>query len=373
MKRILIITSSNTGSGHKSISDSLTEQFARMPDVEVKAIDGFGLMGKPGLRSEGVYGFLTRHARAVYNLSWDLTMAHPPKFAMMARLCRRRFTEEIRVFRPDLILSVHSLFNHVLTRMLGSLGLDIPVVVLQADLINIHSTWCNPGAFRTICPTREAYDCSVSQGMTPDKLDILSFPTRGRFCDEAGRAGVREYDASRPLHCLMMSGGEGSGNIRAYAEAILESTDAELTIICGRNKKLYGKLQKELYGKYGGRVNVLGFVNDVEREMLRSDLMITRSSPNSMLEAVVMNVPLVITGSPLRQERDNPRIMQERGFGVVCSSPSEIHTVIDSLLDNGGARLGEISAAQRSGRSFDSARDIAVYVTRLCEPLAYTV
>jgi processive 1,2-diacylglycerol beta-glucosyltransferase len=42
-KNILIISSEFTGHGHKSITDSLKEQFARYSDVNVYVVDGFSL------------------------------------------------------------------------------------------------------------------------------------------------------------------------------------------------------------------------------------------------------------------------------------------------------------------------------------------
>ena len=172
MKKILLVTSVYTGAGHKSISDSLMEQFARLPEVQVEVIDGFELMGEIGVQSSKLYGFVTRRARAVWKMAWTITQAQTPKFTTMAHLGNRRFTDHIRSFHPDLILTVHPMFNATLTRMLEFHRLRIPVVVLQADLINIHKTWCNPKARMTICPTREAYDCSVRQGMPPEKLKV---------------------------------------------------------------------------------------------------------------------------------------------------------------------------------------------------------
>ena len=373
MKKILLVTSVYTGAGHKSISDSLMEQFAKLPDVQVEVIDGFELMGEIGVQSSKLYGFVTRRARVVWKMAWTITMAQNPKFTTMAHLGNRRFTDYIRNFHPDLILTVHAMFNGTLTRMLEFHGLNIPVVVLQADLVNIHKTFCNPKARMTICPTREAYDCSVRQGMPPEKLKIFGFPTRERFCNAARQASVPDYDGRRPLRCLMMSGGEGSGNLKAYADAILGKTNAELTIICGRNKKLRKALRTGLGTKYGDRLNVLGFVTEVEQEMLKSDLVIARGSPNSMLEAVVMNVPLIVTGALPGQEKDNPQLMQNYNLGVISESPDDVPLIIRDLLYNDGARLKEIRAAQRAYRNFDNARNIAEYVTELAEPLRYTV
>ena len=373
MKKILLVTSAYTGAGHKSISDALSEQFAKLPDVQVEVIDGFELMGEIGVQSSKLYGFVTRRARAVWKMAWHFTMAQKPRFTTMAHLGNRRFTDYIRKYHPDLILTVHPMFNATLTRILEFHGLHIPVVVLQADLINIHRAWCNPQATMTICPTREAYDCSVRLGMRPDQLVVLGFPTRERFCSAARAAHIPDYDGSRPLRCLMMSGGEGSGNLRAYADAILDNTNASLTIICGRNKKLRKQLRASLGSRYGERINVLGFVTEVEQEMLKSDLIIARGSPNSMLEAVIMNVPLVITGALPGQERDNPLLMQNNNLGVISEDPDDMPLVLRDLLYNGGARLKEIRAAQREYRNFDNARTIAEYVANMTAPLEYTI
>ena len=364
MKRILLITSANTGAGHRSITEALTEQFSEMPDVEVQVIDGFSLMGRIGIPSAKIYGFLTRHALPVYNASWKLTDAHPPGFAAAALLCRRRFGECVSRFQPDLILTVHSLFNTLLTRMLEAQDLRIPVVVLQADLINIHSTWCNPKAFRTICPTPEAFEASLHRGIPPEKLKLMGFPIRSRFFTSGEKADAGIGSASRPLRCLLMSGGEGCGSIRGYAKAILENTGAELTVVCGRNEKLRRQLQRGLR-PYCGRAEVLGFVPDIEQEMGRSDLLITRGSPNTMLEAVAMRLPLIITGPFPHQEKDNPRLMQEHGLGVLCPSPGKLPGILCELLENDRSKLKKIRAGQCAYRDPDCARDVAEYAAGL--------
>ena len=373
MKRILLVTSAYTGAGHKSISDALTEQFSQMPDVEVKVIDGFELMGSKGIRLSRLYGFLTRRAPAVFNASWRFTNTHPPRFSFSARLCSHSFLEIIDEFHPDLILTVHSLLNVTLTQILKKHNLNLPVVVVQADLVDIHSSWCNPEAFMTICPTREAYDTSVLQGMPPEKLKVFGFPVRRRFCDAAREADTSERPLSNPPHCLLMSGGEGCGSLMDYAESILENTDLTLTIICGRNKKLFSRLQNRVGKQYGNRVTVLGFVSDVEQDMLDSDLLIVRGSPNTLSEAVTMNVPVIMIGPLLEQEKNNPRLMQHYNLGVTCRSPAEAPKVIRSLLKDHGARIREIRASQRAFRSFDSARNITGFIVELIDKLSDTV
>lgn len=373
VRKILIITSVHTGSGHKSLSDSLTEQFAEMPDTEVHVIDGFTLMGRVGIRGSRTYNFMLRRIRRVYNTSWRFTSAHLPSVSAPAALCSRRFMNIVRRFHPDLILTVHSLFNHLLTRMIEIHGLEIPVVVLQADIATIHSTWCNPKARMTICPTREAYEASLRLGMPPEKLKPMGFPVRRRFCAAAGEADAKTYDGSRPPRCLLMSGSEGSGRLKAYAKAILENTNAELTIVCGNNRKLRQRLQKSSNKKYGQRLNIMGFVKEMERLLLDSDLLIARGSPNTLFEAVTMRVPVIMIGPLPEQEKGNVRVLEEHHLGIACASPEEAPEIIRKLTADGAVRIKEIRSAQKAFRNTESAREIAEYTAELAVPLDYSV
>jgi len=77
IKNILILSSNNTGHGHKSITESLLEQFSHYPDVNVHVIDGFTLAGNFGLRIGKLYGSVTRNAKELWKLVWELSLKKP--------------------------------------------------------------------------------------------------------------------------------------------------------------------------------------------------------------------------------------------------------------------------------------------------------
>lgn len=366
MKKIILITSVYTGHGHKSISDSLVEHFGDIPDVEVKVVDGFELLGDFGVQLSKLYGPTTRYARQFWRVGWHISDHHDGLMKRgISTLSHNRFQHLVTDYRPDLILSVHSMFNGSVLKLLKSCGLDIPLVTLQADIINIHKTWCEPNAYRTICPTPEAYECSLRHGMPADRLVQMGFPTRRRFTDLARTMDNPDYDGSRPLRCMMMSGGEGSGNLLRYAHILMHQTNAELTIICGRNKKIRKHLMRAFLPKYENRIRILGFVSDIQNEMAAHDVLIARGSPNSLLEGVVMNLPLIVTGALPGQERDNPKLIEKHKLGLICRTPEELPRLIDRLTAENCALYREIRAAQREYRNFDNAKNIAEYVCSL--------
>lgn len=360
MKRIMILSSSFTGHGHQSIAQAVCERLEEYPDVLYEVVDGFSLIGKAGINMSKMYGSITRKAKDLWKVSYALLDQHPDALMRpLAVAIHDRFLRRLDAFDPDMILTVHPFFNGSVMDILDYYGIDIPFYALQADLINIHASWCDPRATLTLCPSQEAYDCSIHRGMPPEKLRLCGFPTRAQFCDVAKGRAPSLYTGDRPIRCLLMSGGEGSGNLQKYTERLLGQTNCELSVICGRNEKLKEALEWEFLPRYGGRLTVRGFVEDVASVMAASDLVIARGSPNTLMEAVVLAVPLIITGCLPGQEADNPAMMVSHNLGVICESADALPSVVKALTGDSGRRLREIQAAQMAYRNLDNAADIA--------------
>ncbi|MBR2571451.1 MAG: glycosyltransferase [Clostridia bacterium] len=360
MKRILILSSNFTGHGHASIAQSLTERLDAYDDVLYEVVDGFSLVGNAGVKMSKIYGPITRNARDLWRASYEMINRHPASLnRLMTASIHDRFLKTLSRFRPDLIVTVHPFFNGSVQDILQYYRLELPMIALQADLIDIHSAWCDPRDRLTLCPTQEAYECSLRLGMPEEKLRVVGFPTRAQFTEAARNAAPRIYTPGQRLECLLMSGGEGSGNLLQYATQLLDFLDCRVSVICGRNEKMRSRLTQELKPIYGERIKIHGFLNNVHEHMMASDIVIARGSPNTLMEAVVMNVPLVITGSLPGQEADNPALMISHNLGVVCENPASVSSIVGALLRDNGRRLEEIRTSQRAYRDLDIAKNIA--------------
>lgn len=158
-----------------------------------------------------------------------------------------------------------------------------------------------------------------------------------------------------------MSGGEGSGNLRNISELLLDNFHARVTVICGRNKRIYETLTKHL-ARYGNRIRILGFCDNIQDYMMESDVAFMRGSPNSMLEAVITNTPLVVTGSLPGQEARNPEYAQMHGLGVTCRNLKQLPPLMQGLLADDAAGLNQIAEKQRYFRNFDNALEISTFL-----------
>lgn len=365
MKRILVISADYTGYGHKSISNSIKEIIDEKEDAEIKVVDGFTLIGKWAQQMSRIYGPMTKYVPWVWafffkfgNLNNTPTFKHSP----MEIASARKFFKLMDEYKPDLVVNVHPMFNKIIARHLDNRYPNVPMVTIQADIVSIHKLWCEPKAYCTICPTEEAYEASLTLGMPREKLKVIGFPTRKLFTDAARNAKPRVYDGSRPLRILMMSGGDGMGGMMDYVEHILHYTDAKVTVICGRNATLRARIKHKLSAEYKGRLRVLGFINNVQEEMQKADLLLTRCSPNSLMEGVVMNIPLIMIGTLPGQEEANPVLVENHKLGVKCFDYRELSNVIDRLMADDMAEYKMIKQSQLEYRNLDNAKNIAEYL-----------
>ncbi len=372
-KNILIISSDLTGHGHKSITESLLEQFSNFPGTNVKVVDGFALGGNIGLRAGKMYGSITRTSKDVWKRIWEITVKRPSLIIELSELViNDRFLKLLQEIQPDVIITTHPNYNASITNILAKINYRIPVIAIVADPVTISPLWCNPDADYTICPTKEAKEVCIRGGVPEDRIRVFGFPVRERFTehlhgldDSAVNSVDTGYAPRYPIKFMIMSGGEGSGNMSRLAKVLLKNFDCSVRILCGRNKLLKKALEHTLAEKYKDRVDILGFTENVQEIMLSTDIMLTRASPNTMIEAVTCNVPLVITGALPGQEEGNPDFAVKHGLGVVCTESRKLKYVVSGLIAENFKQLIEIRKSQVRYRNPFAARDIVNFIMNL--------
>ena len=370
-KNILIISSDITGHGHKSITESLLEQFTNYPGTKTKVVEGFSLSGDLGLKAGKMYGPITRTSKDAWKLIWDITQKKPALITELSELTiHDRFIKLLDDMKPDAIITTHPNYNASITNILERNNLQIPLFAVVADPVSISPLWCNPHAFYTICPTVEAKETCMKHGVPEDRIRVFGFPVRQRFTKHllntegsfSPGAPVIPYVPRTPLRFMIMSGGEGSGNMSRFAGILLKNFDCTVKILCGKNKLLKRRLEYTLLEKYKERVEILGFTENVQDIMLTTDLIFVRASPNSMMEAVMCNVPMVITGALPGQEEGNPAFALKYKLGVVCTETAQLKDVVSDLLANQYEKLLAIKQSQKKYQTLDSAKNIVNFI-----------
>lgn len=368
-QRMLFLSTKYTGHGHQSITDSVNKQIAQLdPEARVEVVESFDLGGKPGKYIGKLYGPVTHYAKPVWASSYQTAHRLPGLANNMARriINKQRLLQVINETKPELIVTVHPAFVGSVITFLKKERLDIPVVTLVADLISINRLWADKRALYTICPSEEARQRVISYGVPAERAKMFGFPVREKFYEIA--AHITEESLAQNtfsadgIDFLIVSGAEGSGNLVRTANILLENFNCRVTIITGRNQRLKTMLENSLGRTYPGRAVILGFVTNIEEYMLAADILITRASPNTLMEAVTCCVPLIVTDAVPGQEKENPAFVQNHNLGIICRELSNLPREIKGLLADNGRRLLEIRLSQYRFRDLETNRKIARFL-----------
>lgn len=180
------------------------------------------------------YGTITRNAKELWKLIWKISLTKPQLIDEAVEIIiKDNLLNVLEQTKPDLILSVHPNFNGSVLNAMEKSGISIPFVTLIADLVSISPHWVDLRADWIISPTIEAKSKCIQFKFPEEKIKVMGFPVRSRFynprVDYPGKDNL--YSQDMPLKCLIMSGGEGSGNMSKIASMLLENFNCTVKIV----------------------------------------------------------------------------------------------------------------------------------------------
>jgi len=152
------------------------------------------------------------------------------------------------------------------------------------------------------------------------------------------------------------------GNLESTLEALRATlpSNAQVVVICGRNKKLAARLASK---EYPFKVIVNGFVNNMSEWMAASDCIITKAGPGTIAEALIRGVPLLLNGCVPCQEEGNIPFVLENQVGAFEKDPVKIAAIIGDWFGPNKKELAAMATrAKALGRphaTYRIVRDLA--------------
>lgn len=333
MKKKILYLFSDTGGGHRSAAAALiktVEELKKndppvqeMVDVFAECSGFLNILAKlyaPVIKySPKMWGMLYYWFNDMNKVQQMEKMARPFLEKELSRLIAKR--------RPDLIVSVHPLLNHITIRAMNMVGHIAPLITVVTDPVSLHRAWVCPEADLIIVATEEARNACIKYGGDPKKTKTIGLPIDPKFIKSSRdkRSLRKDMGLEEDLFTvLLMGGGEGGGNMKKIVSLIAgENLKAQLVVIAGRNEKLKKDLEKakEILPF---PMKVFGFTNEVPDIMTASDLVITKAGPGSIAEALAKELPIIVTSWLPGQEEGNVKYVVDSGVGVVCKDLNKI-------------------------------------------------
>lgn len=363
MKKILYLYS-DTGGGHRASANALIKAVHQLsPGVEQEMVDLFASSSKFLNMFAKMYSPVIKYTPRLWGALWYM-LDDMNKLRRLQKIATPFLNKKLKDLigkKPDVIVSVHPLMNHITSKAMKDLGVKIPFITVVTDPVTFHRSWVDEEADALVVATPEAQARAIKFGMPKEKVKLLGLPIRPDFAlkdEEKAKQRAKMHLQSKLFTVLVMGGGEGGGKmfdiIRAMDDARLK---IQVIVIAGRNKKLEEKLNENAKN-FSFPIKVYGFTEDVASLMAESDIIITKGGPGSIAEALAMNLPMIIMSWLPGQEEGNVEFVKKEDIGRVSEDPGEIAKMV-SELQNDKAEFERIKNNIQKVRKPHAAFDIA--------------
>lgn len=344
MKRIkIMVFYSRGGGGHLSASAAITGYLNGRYDITavnpfddiLARLDPLRQLSFGRVSGEDTYNFLIQHGW------YQLINIYACRFGASyitatAPRIRRRVRAYLERERPDLIISLIPFMNAPLAD--AALDLGIPFVILPIDL-DPETYLCGMNGsshdhifFAIPCDREEIRAKITSAGLPQENIRVTGYPVRPAFLSASDPEKIKKslgISCDRPVIFLLMGAGGAKRAVR-FAQMIDRiNQPADLLIGIGRNKKLQDRFAGLPSIPHVQR-HVIEHTERIDELMAAADLLVTKSGPGTIFEAIHSDLPMVVdaTTSVIRWEKMNISFVEEHELGVVLRRVEDLPEVI---------------------------------------------
>ena len=367
-KKILILMS-DTGGGHRSAAEAIAEATHQLygEACRVEIADPWANHTPfPINRLGQLYSPLLNHSTVLWKLIFRST-SNRRGMSILVKIfwpmVRKSLKDFLRQSNFDVIVSVHPILTYFSIRALQEANLRIPFVTVVTDLVSLHPLWLCPETDSCLVPTELARDRALDSGLPLEKVKVVGLPVGLEFAEGVGeKESLRDklgLEQDRPT-IMVVGGGEGMGKVYKIARAIAKARiNAQLVVVAGRNKSLRRRLEKV---DWEIPTTVFGFVTNMRELMGASDVIVTKAGPTTISEALIIGLPILLSGFIPGQEEGNVEYVINKGVGTWADKPQLIAATLAQWLQPENETLTHMARkAQRLGRP-QAALDIAAEI-----------
>lgn len=324
----MILTAEKTGTGHKSAANAIEKRLNNL-EYETIQIDCFTLMGKIGKLLEDSYILITTRSPLFFYIPYLFTQVYPNAMHFLIYLkAKEKLKEEISKFEPDIIISVHSMFTKSISHFLKKENLNIPFYINVIDLVKPPKVWLDKDANVIFVPTNEVKEDYIKNGIDKNKIYVSGFPIRD---DIERRKNPKQINDK--VNILLVNPSVNLRKSIKYVKEISKLDNTSITVICGRDERMYKSLIKEQkIGKIAKSVKIYGFINNMNEFLEDTHIILAKAGPNMILEAAKSSTAIIITGHVQGQENRNYQYVVNNNFGFRCENPKKIYNELNKFI-----------------------------------------
>lgn len=325
LKKSLIIHA-KTGGGHyvasKSIENYIKENFR---GAGIKNVDGLKSAFFPYPLMPFLWNLLSGMPflwRIVFYSS-NIKKIYNTTILIQTLLLYPFLKKLIKLYKPGIVFITHPFYIPPLFKIKKKLKINFFLITVLTDFGEIHESWLFEGSDLLWIPSKYTYN-EIKDRIKNIKFDIFGYPVRKDFLKKR---------KSKKDRILLMGGGAGKGPIFEILRILTEELrDLKITVICGKNKKLYRKIDKFSQIRNLENIELIGFTDKVAEYMRKSKLLISKPGGSTVAEAVYTKTPFIAIDAVPGQEKGNVKFLESINAGKEIKVIREIPDLIKKIV-----------------------------------------
>ncbi len=314
MKKVLFMPFLQIPSGHHQVADSLCEMIKHIdPTIECDKIDILHYSyGKLETMISNIYLKWIHTAPKTYHWLYQKSVYDQKEkdkdYWLYERLFISFMKKLIKEKEPDLIICSHALPSYMCDRLKQSKIINIPIINVYTDYF-IHRFWGTKQVDYHFVAHPAMKDYLQNKGINHHQIFITGIPIHPILSSDATtRISKEEINI-----CTIMGGSLGVGIIEELIPKLLNSKRLHFKIICGKNKKLFDKINRMNHP----RIEALSYISNREEmnEIYNlSDIIITKPGGVTVSECLSKGIPALIYHALPGQEQINLKELSRLGL-----------------------------------------------------------
>ncbi len=379
-QNVLILTS-NTGGGHRSAAKALENSLLSVyPEPAfVKITQVLEEAHYVSRKLAELYNYLLRdHQDLMHYYFHAINRFRPNESRLIFKSAMGYGMRVIEKMMPDVIVSVHPMTQHFFAYLLRRLNLQdkIPLLTVVTDpYYGFWRGWACDDVRQYYVASDFAKQQLMDFGVGSHKIQVMGMPVHSKFSpvSDLEKRALKSQLGLDPdrFTVFLNSGWIGGGNVPRIFESLLnEAALGELPMqvifLAGQNEQLLKDAQEAAqYARFP--VKIVGYTNEIERLMKASEVMVSKMGGLTTFEALSCRLPIIADAvtPPMPQERQTAAYLEKTGAALMLKEPSQIISVVKSLINSPSEYNSLREAAGfhgRPGASDQIAKDVLRHI-----------
>lgn len=354
IKKNILILMSKTGSGHETSAQALKAGFDQLfPNTfSIEIIDLLtDYLPWPVSKAPESYDFLSIKTPWLWRLLYEVTdEASSALDLAAARAFSRNFERAFRDYKPDLIISVHPLFQHVSLYALSKLKMSVPFITVVTDLVTQHPMWFHTGVALCFVPNKKTFLTAQGYGLSEEQLSVVGLPIRPSFM-HLPQKGIKlktKLGLEPTLPAVIIYAVREKPNlVTSFINQVADSLNktknplGQMVVLCGKDENLKKYIENQ---DWPVPLKTVGFVDNMNEWMAACDCIVTKAGPGVIAESIACGLPMIINSFIPGQETENIPYVIDNSIGVYTKDPAEVAATVSKWFSEDEKLLQEMSA-----------------------------